>query len=288
MKTFKFLNILFILLLVSSCSTNNEDSNQISDEDSFEYKYEGGNAEIKSWTAVKSENDLVVSGMTDDGKVFAIGFNKFGNLAVADSYSATDYNFPSSTSFEYFKSNYFNFELVGIDESNKRVSVKFSGNLYEDNYDLDSTSHYIEGSFNLGYTEVTPQISGLEVSATIEGNDWYSTDSDLSGGLVGSPVSINHFSDDAFIISYVIIPGNVTSGVYNFDMNSTENKMTFLKYDPNTNNFIIYETTGVFNITEHNVGFGLTQIKGTFSFTATKGSEVIQVKNGTINDVYSY
>ena len=278
---------LIVALAVVSCSTDGD--NGLSDKDSFTYKYEESNVPIKSCTAVRSENSFVITGSSENGQVFAIGFNKFGNLAQADSYSISDFDFPSSTSFEYYKSNYFNFELVGLDESKKRVSVKFSGNLYEDGYDLNSTDHYVEGDFTLGYLEVVPQLSGLEVSAKIGGEPWYSTDSDLSatGYSGGWIVSLNEFNDGEYMISYVIDPQNTVVGSYDFDENALVNKIDFFRYDPNTNEFIEYQTAGTFNITQKNDGF-ITHIIGEFNLTASNGSESIVITEGVINDVYSF
>ena len=145
--------ILFISLIVlSGCSSSDDSGNiVVPNTDSFAYSYDSEIVNISSWQAIKVENRIVVTGSADDGRVFATEFNKFGNLSSANSYSISDFKFPTSISFEYFKSNYFNFELVDIDEINKRVSVVFSGNLYEDDYDINSTTHFVEGSFSVGY-----------------------------------------------------------------------------------------------------------------------------------------
>ncbi|MEP5338397.1 MAG: hypothetical protein ABJL44_06360 [Algibacter sp.] len=292
MKTLKTIVTLFYILIIVSCSSDgSDDSGGLSNNDSFIYKYENKNINITSWQAVKSENTIAVNGIASSGENFFITFNQYGNLSDVTILTGEkdEYGFSESyLSFEYFKSNYFNFELLGVDEDNKRVSVKFFGDLYEDGYDIDSETRYVEGSFNVEYSEVTPQIPGLEVSAKVDGNDWYSTGQDMTSGQVGTPVSINHFSDDAYTISYIIIPRDTDVGTYQFNENSVVNKISFSRYDPSTNSEILYETSGSFGIEEHTVGFGLTLITGTFSLTATNGDEVISVTNGKIKDVYSY
>lgn len=291
MKVLKTISALVLLLFIISCSSDGSDSDEISNKDSFNYKYENESVNINSWQAVKSENTIAISGTGDAGEVVFFQFNVFGNLSSVTVLTGEtdDVGFQKSYySYEYFKSNYFNFDLVGIDEANKRVSVKFSGDLYEEEYDIDSESRNIEGSFNVKYTEVTPQISGLEVSAKINGDSWYSTSTFLSAGSSTSPLSLIHYSDDENFISYTIYPNEVNTGTYQFDQNSTVYKIDFSQYDPITNDFINYETTGVFTIDEYNVGFGISQIKGTFSLIAKNEDEVITITEGKINDVYSY
>ncbi len=290
MKFLKTLTILFFTISIISCSTD-EDSDGISNKDSFEYKHENEDVKIVNWRAVKSENTIEVIGNSEKGESFSVRFNVYGNLSAAtvitDEKDSDGFT-KAYWAYEYFKSNYFNFELLGLDETNKRVSVKFSGDLYEDQYDIDSETNYVEGSFNVGYTEVTPQILGLEVSAVIDGDKWYSTSSTSSGGLSGSPRSYEHYSDNAYNLSYVIINNSFETGTFQFDSNTSYNKITFSRYDPNTDGFIGYETSGVFTISEHIQGFGINQIKGTFSLTAVNGNETIQITDGVINDIYSF
>ncbi|GGD21474.1 hypothetical protein [Hyunsoonleella pacifica] len=291
MKILNALSTLFLFLFIVSCSSDS-DSNEIDNKDSFLYKFENQDVNISNWTALRSENTMEVLGTTDNGDSFGVQFNVYGNLgsATALANESGSGGFPNSYwAFEYFKSNYFNFELIGIDEANKRVAAKFSGNLYEDEYDIDSETRYAEGSFNVEYREIMPQISGLEVSAVVDGNNWYATSSSSSGGFAGSPRSYNHYSDNAYSISYVIIYGDVDSiGSFQFDENSTYNKISFSRYDPSTGEFIEYKTSGIFKIDEHLTGFGINQIKGSFSLTAVNGNETIEITDGYINDVYPF
>ena len=125
------------------------------------------------------------------------------------------------------------------------------------------------------------------MSAKINGSDWYATDADQSGGFFfGSDIELNNFSDDEYFIGFVMNDENTIVAEYNFNENSTVDRISFSKYDPSTNGFIEYETSGIFNISEKNVGLQFTQIIGTYSLTATNGTEVIQVTEGQVNTVY--
>ena len=284
------LKILVVLITITTigCSSSDDSNDPQQVENTFTYNYEGVNIPITSIQAIKVENTIAVTGLSDQGKAFAIEFNKFGDLSSANSYSVTDFSFPLSISFAYFKSNYFNFELLEVDEINKRVSVSFSGNLYEDEYDINSTTHTVQGSFNVSYTEQTPQVSGLEVFAKLNGVDWYSTTGSQSGGFFsGSDIELNRYSDDEYFIGLSMNHDNTTAQSYDFASNAIVNKVTFKKYDPSTNDFIDYETSGIFNITEKTVGLQITQVVGTFSLTATNGSEVINITQGRFNQLYS-
>jgi len=288
MKNFKRVFVLLVSVLAIGCSPSDDiESKEVPASDSFVYSYDNEEVSISSWNAVKVENTLLVTGSAEDGRKFAIEFNKFGNLSSANSYSTTDFGFPLTNSFEYFKSNYFDFELVGIDEVNKRVSVNFSGDLYEDNYDINSTTHFVQGSFNVSYSEQEPQIAGLEVSAKINGKDWYATDGNQSGGFFsGSDIELYMISDDEYFISFAMNHDNTTALEYNFDENSTVNKVAFSEYDPATDEIVEYQTSGTFNITEKNEGLQITQIIGTYNLTARNGSNVIEVTQGKVNLAY--
>lgn len=288
MKNLTKFFILFLTVVISSCSSSDDsNNNQISQEDSFNLAYENSNVAINEWEAYRVEDRIAVIGSADDGKTFLIEFNVHGDFTEAGIYSVTDYEFPSSVSWPYFKSNYFNFELVGVDEVNNKVAVNFSGNLYEDEYDPSSTTHFVEGSFNVSYTVTTSNFSELEVYAKINGEDWYSTTSDQSGGFFdGSNISLSYYSDDEYSISFVMNHDVTQVGMYLFDPNSAVNKVALHKYDPINNTFIEYTASGIFNITEKNVGMQTTQIIGTYELTATDGSEVIEISEGSVNLVY--
>jgi len=288
-KTVFRLSVLFLLFVgFTNCSSDDEDSN--STNDSFTFIYEGETVSISSWEGVKVDNALAIVGRSDDGINIAIEFNKYGNLGYAAVYSTQDVDFEHSESFNYFKSNYFNFNLVNLDESNNRVSVNFSGDLYENEYDITSTTHPVEGSFNISYTDVDPIIEGIGLSAKVDGVDWHHSDSDQNGGFFsGSNVSLNNFNDGAFTFSIEVNHDNSDLGSYNFNESSTVNRIKLYEYDPATNESIVYETVGTFVLTEKSVGVQQTVISGNFSFIATNPTDnsTVTITNGTYKEIYN-
>lgn len=299
MKFLKTIGILAMLVTFACSSDSDNDgeaengnvtglegiSETVSNQDSFTYKFNNETISVSSWTAVRSENTIAVTGIASDGSAISAEFNVFGDLGTITA-SPADFDTESTRNFQYFKSNYFNFTLLGVDTSSKRVEVKFSGKLYENEYDLTSNTNTVEARFNVQYREVQPAVVGSGVTATINGEKWYDTTTDTFGGLAGSPYSYNHYSDDAYRISYVLIPESVEPGVYQFSQNTEFNKISFAKYDTVANTFNDYETVGVFEIEEIIRGFGITRIVAKYSLTAVRGNETIIVKDGVINSAF--
>ncbi|WP_237274736.1 hypothetical protein [Tenacibaculum ovolyticum] len=282
-------NLLYcvILIVIFGCSSSDDPTG--SSKDSFEYMYKNEKITIDTWTAFKIEDGIIVTGSSSiNEQSFTIQFNKYGNLNSANSYPLGNFNIPLSISYEYYKSNFFNFELLNIDESNNRVSAVFSGNLYEDEHDLDSEKHFVEGAFNISYIDKEPNYPGLKVYAEIEGKDWYSVDSDSEGGFFsGSDIHLNQFSDDEYQITFILNHDNTSTGNYAFDLNSQVNKVVLSKFDKDGLTVTEYETEGNFNLLEKNIGAAVTQLIGNYDLIAKKGNEIIRVTNGTFNTVYS-
>lgn len=282
--------LLIALFILNSCSSDSDGNGgaQIPTEDTFSYFYEDQEKTINNWQAIRVEDRIAVTATATTGEVFAIEFNIYGDLSSANSYSVTDFEFPLSISYTFFKSNFFDFNLIALDEVNNRVSVEFSGDLYEDNFDLDSTAHFVEGSFTVTYTVQSPQIPGVGVNAEVNGANWYATDGFQSGGFFfGSNIELIAFSDDEYFIGIETNGNDTVIGDYSFDETSTVNRVIFYKYDLELDDLVPYECSGNLNLTEKNVGLQQTQIIGTFDITASNGSETIQVNNGNFNMLYN-
>ena len=281
---------LIALLIVgfSSCSNDGEDSSNSSEF--FTFVYEGEAITITSWEGIKVENTIGVIGTADNGINIALEFNKFGNLGYAAVYSTQDPNFEYSESYNYYKSYFFNFELLSFDEDNKRVEVNFSGDLYEDEYDITSATHDVEGNFNVSYTESNFPIEGVGLYAKINGVDWYQSDSDQTGGfLSGSNVYLNNFNDGPYTFSIEVNHDLSVPGSYNFDGSSTVNRVLFYEFDPITHQDIAYETVGTFVLSEKEVSSLITVISGSFNFVATNPitNNTITITNGLYKEVYN-
>lgn len=288
-------NILILfaaVLIVTSCSTsdNSDDGGPIGQE-GFSFTIGGEEVIITSWEGVKVENRLAIVGRADNGRTIAIEFNKFGNLGYAASYSTGDTSEPYMQSFAQFSSNYFNFELVSIDEENMKVSGTFSGNLYDDEYNINSDTIAISGTFNVSYTEEPSPVPGAGLSAKLDGVNWNYSLSDQSGGFFsGSNVSLNHFNDDAYTITVVVNHDITVPGTYSFTQDSEVHRIDFFRYDPATNMTIEYNATGTLVITEKDAaGIGFSLVKGTFEGTVTDPTDnsTISITAGVFTGVYS-
>lgn len=275
MKTIKLLSFLFLSILITSCSSE-DDSGDSTPSSSFIVN--GSNITLTSATALRVENTLQIVASASDGSSMDLTFDKFGNLGEVRYFDA---EFNSNENFQHFKANYFTFNLISINETQKKVEVSFSGNLYEEEDDLNSASIVVSGSFNLPYTEQTPTISGLGLSCKIAGTDWYDVEFWDNGFW---SVDRKFISDDEYMIIMKFTDEAIQPGSYNFTT-SSENGIQLAKYDTETNTYIEYNAVGTLTISSNSEFSPLISVvDGTFSFTATNPSnpsDQIQVTNGT-------
>lgn len=294
MKKVHFFACLFVALLGASCSSDDSGEETIgggSFESSFEYVSGGTALNIIGSQGSKSGNSMAVVAADAQGNSIQFEFDKFGNLGAVSA-SPANFELPSVYSHQYFSGHYFTFNLIEIDETNKTVKASFSGKLYEDNEDLNSDFTEVNGSFWVKYTEVTPSVSGLEVSATINGNDWHSTNSYTSNGTGNWSTFIHHeLSDDEYKIMLGFDDENMMAGIHNFTPATETIYATVAKYNLETKMYEKFNATGVLEITGTET-FGIfTIVSGTYSFTAVNpndSSETIQVTNGKFKSVYSW
>ena len=269
---------------------DSEDNVAITEEDFFNYVYKGETVNIDNWTGQKVENTLSITASGSDGNSINLLFNTFGDQGKISSYSTTDFDFPSSGNFAYFTSNFFTFELVNIDEVNKKVEVQFSGKLYEDEYDIESASHEVEGSFIASYVETEPSIANLGAYAQIDGESWYETGSFQTGGFVsGSDITLHQLSDNEHLISITINHEATEEGTFIFNADSSVNSVALSRYDVIAHEFVSYECSGTLIITAKEVGPQLTLLKGKFSLTGIDNTDstTTEVTDGTFSIVYA-
>ncbi len=290
MKSLQSFVLLFVFAaLFTSCSS---DSGSGGGENSFTYVYDGNNVNLTDIQAQKSENSLVVSGVAADGQAIEFTFNKFGNLGTVSSFSVSSFDFIDTYSYMNYCGHYFTFNLISIDEANKRVHVTFSGDLYEDGYDLDTNSVPVSGEFDLTYTDVTPAVPGLEVYCKIAGADWYATNSSMHNGNSFDDFILDYSSDDENSIYLGFDSSNNGPGTYNFTAASTTNFAKLVKFNPSTQDFTEYNCAGTVTVTSKtSAGFVGYYLEGTYSFTATNPSnsaQVVQVTNGRFKTYYSW
>lgn len=293
MKTLKTAVLFLFVSLLASCSSDDGDpvdNNPITGDDYFEYTIDGEEQDMTEWTALRSENTIAVSGTSATGRVVQLQFNKWGDIGDVMTL-ADDFDIPWRNNYHYNRGETFDFELVSIDEENKKIKVNFSGKVYDEEYDNSSDFSTIEGSFIVTYQQVQPQVAGLGVSAEIDGDAWHDSDSDQSGGFFsGEDLTINASSASKYTIGIVTNHDDTTADNYTFGPAETSNKMKLFVYNPETNMEEEWTTTsGSMNITEKTVGFQITVLAGTFSFTAEnpETGETVSVTNGTFKQGYS-
>ncbi|MBN8566698.1 MAG: hypothetical protein J0M25_08205 [Flavobacteriales bacterium] len=270
MKILKFI-LIFVLAGLTSCSSDSSGGSSVSNA----LTVNGTTVTLGTVIAQKSEESLFIYASASDGSSIQIGFNKYGNL---ESVIYDDQNFNSFYNYQYFKSNYFDFDLISINESNNSVKISYSGILYSNENDLESNSVSISGSFNVNYINQTPLIEGLGLSCKIGGQNWYETDFWDNGF---SNVDRKFISDDDKMIIMNFEDESIEPGTYTFN-GSNVNKLSLAKFNTTTKEYDSYNTSGTVTITSNTIVSGVVRvIEGTFSFTATNGSNTIEVTNGT-------
>ncbi len=288
MKKFAFFVVLFASVFSISCSEDNGSNppQTVDDTDYFNFVFDGVDVPIESWTAVRSEDNFEVVGEAEDGRSMFFSFNAMGNLARATATPPMSPDFNWLHSYYHYTANYFDFNIVAIDETNKIIKVTYSGNLYENEFDLNSQSTPVEGSFNVHYTEIPPQIPGLGLSSVINGTEWHSV---KSGTTIsnGTDYTLEFNSDDAYLISLHFAEG-VAAGTYSFDP-SSETRVMLSRFDIALGTYIEYFSTGTFTISDIASEGPMSMMSGTFSFTAVHPvtSAEVEVTNGTFKTVFS-
>lgn len=269
MKILKFI-LIFVLAGLTSCSSDSSGGSSVSNA----LTVNGTTVTLGTVIAQKSEESLFIYASASDGSSIQIGFNKYGNL---ESVIYDDQNFNSFYNYQYFKSNYFDFDLISINESNNSVKISYSGTLYSNENDLESNSISISGSFNVNYINQTPLIEGLGLSCKIGGQNWYETDFWDNGF---SNVDRKFISDDDKMIIMNFEDETIEPGTYTFN-GSNVNKLSLAKFNTTTKEYDSFDTSGTVTITSNTIVSGVVRvIEGTFSFTATNGSNTIEVTNG--------
>ncbi len=291
MKKLQLFAFFCIASLAISCSSDDGGSTGGNFEPSFEYTYDGTPLDITIFQGQKSGNSMLVVAGDSEGNSIQFQFDKFGNLGSVSA-TPSDFNLPDYDSHKNFSGNYFTFNLIDLNESNKTVKVSFSGKLYEDNENLNSDFKQVSGEFWVKYIEVTPQVAGLEVSAKINGNDWYSTNSFTTNGTGDGDTFILHeLSDDEYKIMLGFDDSNMTPGVRNFTPSTQTIYATVAKYNLQTKVYETYNATGTIEITDVETSGFISIASGTYSFTAVNpdnSSQTITVTNGKFKTNYSW
>lgn len=285
-----FFGLLFIVALtLGSCSSSDDSTTDVAA--GFTIVYEGVTYELTNINAIRVEDNLGVTGQTEDGNVFIqVLFNSNGDLGEVRSsvFPGTDTPLPDASTFYFYSSFYMDFDLVEINEGDQTFAIQFDGTLFEEEFVIDSPTFTMSGSYNGPYTEVDPGIPGEGVSAVVNGNTWIAVDDTQSGGFFsGSDVTHNFYSDDQYSISIESNHDNTVTGTYDFSATDEVNRIIVTKWDTDAQIAVDLPTTGTLIIEQKNVGPLETEFSGTFTVTAedTDGS-TITVTDGQFYYLY--
>jgi hypothetical protein len=196
---------------------------------------------------------------------------------------------PVYDNFIHFPSNYFPVTSFNLDETNKKIQMKFTGKLYENKLSLNSDSRDIQVELNTIYTDAGNEndpiiFNGIEqyCRANFNSAPWFARFEHNRSSFT---------NEDAFKIE-THFANSPTPGNYNFDSLSTSNYVKLSKFNPLTLNYDYYNVTGQVGYTYREFhGANNYSFIGTFTFTAVNPnnpSDVIQVTNGEFRSYQKY
>lgn len=211
-----------------------------------------------------------------------IYFEKNGDvISVVNSSGSVDYGSYEFKGYDNFPENYFNLEIVSLDETNKKIKINLNGNLYLNELDLNSEKFTLDGQLAMSYED-----SDEEYGITFRGIDQYCKaklnnqqwtarrEKTASSFTAADPYKIEiHFAQDA-------VPGT-----YPVSNNTTGNYIRFARFNTQTLTYDYYNVVGTLahSYREYH-GAGDYSYIGTFNFTATNPNnpaDVIQITDGT-------
>ncbi|HSD09030.1 hypothetical protein [Flavobacterium sp.] len=280
MTKIKFIAFILFTALITSCSSDENNSDNASTVGSFDFVYNNETKKISSWEAIKMDDFIEVSGQTTDGIGIDFKFNTYGNLFQGFTHGVSALStVPMHEVSEIFTANTFTFTIIELNTANKTVKVKFSGKLYDDGYDFESNyitnpSNFItvSGAFDVSYSNLIPNIAGLGTFAKIDGKDWHAMSFGSTTSL--SQTILNVENDGEYNLGIVFPRGDLKTGTFPFSSNNFANRISVEKFDLATHEFIDYNVAGTVTYTTVNDYY----VEGTFSLVAThpvNGSKIV-------------
>lgn len=234
----------------------------------------------------RCENTFLLCNGTHTVNFFFNKDGKFGSFEM-DLGATTQPNI--FYNYKNFSSHYINFQLISLDEVNKRVKGKLFGNVWRNPFDINSEGKYIELNFEYTYYDVAPLIKDIGNRALINGKEWIMTDRHLSRGVGNSYYNITQhdLSNDEYKIMVNYNTQTIALGTYDFVETDITNNIKLVKYDLSTGTNIIYNCTGILNIIQkENLGDYSNPafiLSGNYNFTAVNpndSNDVIHVTDG--------
>ena len=268
MTKIKFIAFVLFTVIFASCSSGddiNDNTNIPSTEGSFDFVYNNETKKVSLWKAKKIDDYMQVEGVTSDGIGVNFVFNVYGNLYQAITFGTSTGAITDHETSEIFTSNTFTFTLEELNTANKTVKVKFSGKMYIDGYDVESDFIVVSGSFNVPYSNSTPDIPGLGTFAKFDGTDWHGMAFDSSTTGSTQITTLNVQNDGEYSLGIVFAKGDLKTGTFPFTGNDFSNGVSLEKFDISTDEYIDYNVSGTITYTT----VGNNYVEGTFSLTAT-------------------
>ncbi|MBF4514973.1 hypothetical protein IRZ71_01375 [Flavobacterium sp. ANB] len=288
-------------VLISSCASDSDTDN---DKQKAEYNINFNNTPLL-FPDLKAtrDGDYFFIGESDDfpptprpeqiATDFTLYFHKDGTLFTAGIHDNSSKNGLSSPF--YFSKNLFKFNIENIDETNKKIKVNFSGNVYEHyGSQIYQYNKKLDGSISISYSE-KGEVNSYKTNGTtmkINGQNWRGLGYEESEGYSKNGRIIKINGDNEYSIA-IFFPNSIPKkGKYVFTKNLEMDALytvNFYKYYPNTIGPDDYSTgpeqfitTGVLEITD----LKGSNIIGTFSFTAVNPTtnESIVVTNGVFTE----
>lgn len=297
---FKFFSFfIFCFFLFISCTENTDNSNPVGANDTYfrmnidgtevQFDTQDANAyntahiEIKGDKFIVRVNSGFQAGSTNWNN-YVIVFDKQGNFL------SFNRNGNGYSNYKNYPSHYFNLNIISLDEINKKIKVSFSGKLYIDNLDLNSESNEVSGELMMNYDGNETLYSGLLMgpnipqycTAQLNGNLWTAKFEDR--------YSIFTAEDPYKIVIHFDV--NELPGTFDVTPASTNNYITFSKFNTETLLFDNYSVTGLLahSYREYH-GMNQYSFIGTFSFTAVNlnnPTDIIQVTEGSFRSYQSF
>lgn len=297
MKIF-FFSILCSSLFLVSCSSDKETL----DNDHFILKVDGTQVSINRPNEgqfpgyVISKKGNLISISATFGESFEWFTLKFLFTAEGKLISAKKESYSSSLgdvdyySYRNFSSNYFNINIISIDEASKQIKVKLNGIMYANTSDLNSLNIDIEADIDAQFQV----IENTETNYLVNINDIIGSSNQVeqycSAKFNTAPWIARHeFSNSSFTNEdpYKIeinFASNALPESFPFTSSSTTNYVKFSKFNTTTLTYDYYDITGVLAHSYREFhGAGNYSFIGTFNFTATNPnnpSDVITVTDG--------
>jgi|LakMenE18May11ns_1017448.scaffolds.fasta_scaffold9741766_1 hypothetical protein len=309
MKYFiKFLLVLFFLIF-SACSSSS-DYNQVDEVDFYQtFKYD--NQVVLDGVNYPSNYYLFEYAKESDGFLnvtldlldsssnrvqLYLSFDKFGNFGKAyfvkwlpDQSSADIYE-----SYVNNSSQNFNFQLDSYDDLNRTVKGSYSGKVYIDNSNLNSSFRLIEGTFYIKIGGDIPTLSKPNAKLKFNGTQWHPTvEVQIPSNEVNAQdATFGMLSDDVYKI-VIGLKRYEPLANHTFNNSNTDFFVKLAKFNTVTMQYEYFvSSSGNLTITGIiPVSIISRNFKGLFSFTATNPqnpSEIITITDGSFEKIFYY